>query len=202
MHFILSEDETFPDDETVQAAHANPGSEESEATLAECRARFGLKPATTLRAMMPTLLDKWDDAYTTHLSQGTDYRFGNNEHKEWAKSWRGYSQDLVDALIEAEEASMYVILPKRAVARLRWMLGDKLALHSMTPFPTSTVISTVDMAFQDNGEALCDVSICHYFTILIRTRYPSDKYHTVLVGRRAINTAWYLSPEYWTGAGR
>jgi hypothetical protein len=119
MHFVLSEDETFPDDAAVQAATRKPDSVEGMATLAECKARFALRPATTLRAMMLTLLDGWDGAYTTHLFQGDNGKFGNPSNEEWSRAWRGYSKDCLDTLIAAGKASTYVILPKRAVARLR-----------------------------------------------------------------------------------
>jgi hypothetical protein len=191
MHFILSEDETFPEDGAVQAALRTRDSEESEAILAECQARFPLKPATTLRAMMPTLLNGWDEAYNTHLYQGADDRFGNPSNEGWAKAWLGYSKDVLDSLVEAGKASTYVILPKRAVARLRWMLLDATPLHAMSPFPTRTVISDIHTMFQDNGEALCDVST---LIILIHHLHPSTT--------RATSTARYLSPVYRTDAGR
>ncbi len=183
----------FPNDEEVKAATKNPKEPTSKETLAKCKALFWFQPATTLRGLLPGVLDVWDAAYSKCLPTFEGTAFCDPQDQEWRKAWTQYSNAVIEGMVDVSQASTYIKLPDRAIARLRYFMVFMTAYHTKAPFPTKSFISHISKTFDKFGEALCDVSIIFYNIALSIRNQPRDMYRGVRSWCPAINTVWYLS---------
>src|SRR6266849_10255057 len=183
----------FPNDEEVKAATKNPKEPTSKETLAKCKALFWFQPATTLRGLLPGVLDVWDAAYSKCLPTFEGTAFCDPQDQEWRKAWTQYSNAVIEGMVDVSQASTYIKLPDRAIARLRYFMVFMMAYHTKAPFPTKSFISHISKTFDKFREALCDVSIIFYNIALSIRNQPRDMYRGVRYWCPAIKNVWSLS---------
>ena len=170
-YYILSADETFPTDKDVKAAlaakTAKQETEETQATMAKCERLFWFQPATTLRGLLPGLLDRWDVAYRSKILPYEKSRRCDRRDAKWVRMWKQYANMLVDEMIKMGNASTYVKLPTRATARMRYFLFNMSDFHNTSIFPTKSFIRDLTASFDDAREAFCDVRTAPYYRYYI-----------------------------------
>ena len=179
-YFILSADETFPNAEDVgKAVTAELGrehTEETQATIDKCTRLFWFQPASTLRGLLPGLLDKWDNAYTVHFPSYVPMNLCDPTDKRWRVPWKKYANSMIDDMAKLGESSSYVKLPSRATSRLRYFLFCMSNYHNATIFPTKTFIRDMTRMFDKSREAFCDVCTIPHHSPQQLGSNPRDKF--------------------------
>ena len=211
-YFIMSADEIFPKESEVVDALKEAAtkerdealSPESEAILDKCGKYFWFQPATTLRGMMPGILDDWDASYLKHIPDYEDTKFCDVKDPVWRASWNAYAESLISQLSTLSSASTYIKLPKRATSRLRYFLFKMMALHNTSIFPTKSFIKDLAETFERSKEAFCDVSESYTSFSTTSTMKNEGAILAKGVPRLPCHSDWdayYYLPGTWHDAG-
>ena len=156
-YFILSPNDTFPTDEEVKKALKKKKDAGSKVILERCKTLFWMEPATTLRGLLPGILEQWDNAYTEHLPSFEGTSRCDPSDSAWAQAWSIYASNMITELVKVSQSSSYVKLPPRAIPRMRYFLYMMTDYHNMSVFPTKTFIRDIAQTFSESKEAFCDV---------------------------------------------
>ena len=196
-YFILSADETFPDDNAVKAAVmaelAKAHTDETNETVKSCKRLFWFQPATTLRGLLPGILDKWDEAYTQKIPPYEDMRQCDPTDTKWRQSWKKYANAMILEMTRLGEASSYVKLPTRAASRLRYFLFFMADYHNATIFPMTSFLHDITQSFNRSREAFCDVCTVYPFLPVQRDNFTGEVIARRLARRLATTSPVKLS---------
>jgi len=157
MYYILSSDVDFPDDEEVENALDAPNEPASKAILEQCMRQFWRMPATTLRGILPGVLDRWDKAYSEHIPSDNATAVFNPNNKKWMAGYLKYASAAVDAYSTLATSATYTSVPARATARLRFFLFAMTDYHSAMPFPTAAAVTDIESMFKNMAWAIPEV---------------------------------------------
>ena len=169
----------FPTDEEVKQAINNRNDPRSKETLVKCGALFWFQPATMLQGLLPGVLDVWDKAYNDFLLIFEKMAFCDPQDGEWRKAWVLYSNGVISGMMDVSQASMYIKLPDRAIARLRYFMGYMTKYHNKAPFPTKSFIGHISKTFDKFGEALCDEYYVLHLCVEYTNPMSSSKYQAI-----------------------